>query len=118
MSYTPGPWEIMESANAFVVMGSNAKHVVIIPLFREYAWSKEEWEGLNLEEQNKVRIANACLIAAAPELLEACEALLAVIDVRMLELSEPEWGKRKREAERKARAVCAKAQGVEGVENA
>ena len=72
MSYTPGPWEIMESANALVVMGANSKHVVIVPLFREHEWNKEEWEGLNLEEKNKVSIANTRLIAAAPELYQVC----------------------------------------------
>ena len=76
MSHTPGPWKITESANAIVVMGPNAQHVVIIPLFKEYAWSKEEWEGLNLEEKNKVSIANARLVAAAPELLEELREML------------------------------------------
>ena len=75
MSHTPGPWEIMESANALVVMGANSKHVVIVPLFREHEWNKEEWEGLNLEEKNKVSIANTRLIAAAPELYEAIQTV-------------------------------------------
>ena len=42
MSHTSGPWEIMESANALVVMGANSKHVVIVPLFREHEWNKEK----------------------------------------------------------------------------
>ena len=79
MSHTPGPWEIMESANALVVMGANSKHVVIVPLFREHEWNKEEWEGLNLEEKNKVSIANARLIAAAPELLECLEHIQGIV---------------------------------------
>ena len=79
MSHTPGPWKITESANAIVVMGPNTQHVVIIPLFKEYAWSKEEWEGLNLEEKNKVSIANARLIAAAPELFEALRDIYAAL---------------------------------------
>ena len=108
MSYTPGPWEVTESANAIVVMGSNAQHVVIIPLFKEYAWSKEEWEGLNLEEKNKVSIANARLIAAAPELYEALESL---IDFLFHE-------KKNRQAILRAKAALAKARGDEGEENA
>ena len=79
MSHTPGPWKITESANAIVVMGPNAQHVVIIPLFKEYAWSKEEWEGLNLEEKNKVSIANARLVAAAPELLECLQHIQGIV---------------------------------------
>ena len=48
-------------------------------MFKEYAWSKEEWEGLNLEEKNKVSIANARLIAAAPELYEALRDLFEAV---------------------------------------
>ena len=112
MSHTPGPWEIMESANALVVMGANSKHVVIVPLFREHEWNKEEWEGLNLEEKNKVSIANTRLIAAAPELYEMLSEVLSSIErvacggenaVRF----RAEWIE-------EARAVCAKVRGDEG----
>lgn len=104
MKHTPGPWEITESANAIVVMGPNAQHVVIIPLFKEYAWSKEEWEGLNLEEKNKVSIANARLIAAAPELFEALENLMDFLF----------HGKKDRQTILRATAALAKARGDEG----
>lgn len=104
MKHTPGPWKITESANAIVVMGPNAQHVVIIPLFKEYAWSKEEWEGLNLEEKNKVSIANARLIAAAPELFEALENLMDFLF----------HGKKDRQTILRATAALAKARGDEG----
>ena len=108
MKHTPGPWKITESANAIVVMGPNAQHVVIIPLFKEYAWSKEEWEGLNLEEKNKVSIANARLIAAAPELCEALENLIEFLV----------HGKKNCQAILRAKAALARARGDEGEDNA
>lgn len=116
MKHTPGPWKITESANAIVVMGPNAQHVVIIPLFKEYAWSKEEWEGLNLEEKNKVSIANARLIAAAPELLEVIR--------EAVDSAEREMAKGRKASPglatwlEKARAALAKARADEGKENA
>lgn len=108
MSHTPGPWEIMESANALVVMGADSKHVVIVPLFREYEWDKEEWGDLNLEERNRVSIANAQLIAAAPELYEALENLIDFLF----------HGKKNCQAILRAKAALAKARGDEGEENA
>ena len=112
MSYTPGPWEIMESANALVVMGANSKHVVIVPLFREHEWNKEEWEGLNLGEKNKVSIANTRLIAAAPELYEALEAAYMVLKPQKSRFENYV------DAVTLARAALAKARGEEGEEDA
>lgn len=67
-----------------------------------------------LVAQHVPGIANARLIAAAPELLEVCEALLALNNTLVVELSESDWLKYKREAERKAKAALAKARGDEG----
>ena len=78
--------------------------MVIIPLFKEYAWSKEEWEGLNLEEKNKVSIANTRLIAAAPEMYGALVDLIGFLF----------HGKKDCQAILKATAALAKARGDEG----
>ena len=98
--HTPGPWKYEEPGwdGLLHLKGANGKVVATF-----------------LSEPAKP--SDTALLAAAPELLEACKSLLTVIDVRMLELSESKWGKRKREAERKAKAALAKARGEEGEEN-
>ena len=92
MSHTPGPWKVDRP----YIRGAGR---VIASLE----------SGRNEVED----AANARLIAAAPELLEVCEALLALNNTLVVELSESDWLKYKREAERKAKAALAKAHGIE-----
>ena len=109
MSYTPGPWRVNESkisgkdniSDLTEIVGPqrNGSQRLIAKMY-----------GCALPEGQ----ANARLIAAAPELLEVCEALLALNNTLVVELSESDWLKYKREAERKAKAALAKARGDEG----
>ena len=108
MSHTPGPWSIHETKGN----GGNISDRVEIagPEEGRRKHLVASIYGFKLPEGQ----ANARLIAAAPELLETCESLLEIIDVRMLELSEVEWGQRKHEAEHKAKSALAKVRGDEG----
>lgn len=55
MSHTPGPWELAMSADGcFILFGPKGRKLLTIPL----------------DEQDEEKVANARLIAAAPELLE------------------------------------------------
>ena len=110
MSHTPGPWATHKTEgnggnipDRLEIVGpeEGRKRSLIASIY-----------GFKLPEGQ----ANARLIAAAPELLETCESLLEIIDVRMLELSEVEWGQRKHEAEHKAKSALAKVRGDEGEE--
>ena len=66
MSHTPGPWEIESSFNPGYKNISAQKHTALA----QVVWCMED-EGRSPECE-----ANAHLIAAAPELLEALEALV------------------------------------------
>lgn len=95
MSHTPGPWNLERDCNGvpeFVFGGDTC-----VCDF-----------GIEAPKPEDAR-----LIAAAPELLEVCEALLALNNTLVVELSESDWLKYRREAERKAKAALAKARGVE-----
>ena len=96
MSHTPGPWNLERDCNGvpeFVFGGDTC-----VCDF-----------GIEAPKPEDAR-----LIAAAPELLEVCEALLALNNTLVVELSKSDWLKYKREAERKAKAALAKARGDEG----
>lgn len=86
--HTPGPWTIAAGRYLLAITPAQTKQIAIFD-------SDDDWE----DEQQ----ANARLIAAAPELLEALEECLTcefpVID---------------RDAVSKARAAIAKATGKEG----
>ena len=76
MSHTPGPWEIETSSQGLIVIGSNEQPVVLIPFFLEGEWEKDEWKKLDLSKRNVELVANARLIAAAPELYEELHEML------------------------------------------
>jgi len=84
--HSPGPW---------TVTGSGV--------------SIDTFDGIRIRQENtgalKVRCANARLIAAAPELLDALEALLIVMEAGECEAMHPDL------AEQMARAAVRKARG-------
>ena len=99
MSFTPGPWGLLCSESR-----GGPRCLVVCPKDNEIASVNPFRELWNEDAE---------LIAAAPDLLEACEALLQINNER-----EPftyagmwEWKKRKYEAEQKARTAIAKARG-------
>lgn len=71
MSHTPGPWEVTSGgnyANEVSVKGKNGKHLVIA---RVCASKRGFFEAR----------ANARLMAAAPEMLEALEVIMTALTV-------------------------------------
>ena len=87
MKHTPGPWVV--SCTGGEILAQDGELLAQL-------WDKFEEDFMNFE-------ANARLIAAAPGLLEACEALVEYVDDKqsMEVLAAVEW----------ARAAIAKARG-------
>lgn len=100
MSFTPGPWSIEKEFDSHSIVN------------RQYAG--DEWCVAEVYRRTDVGSANASLIAAAPELLEALEALFD--DYKQLADSGDCgcWLLEDQEVGKKALAVIAKARG-EGV---
>lgn len=105
--HTPGPW-CAEPADMFgdhnIVLGDNADDARAIAAVVS-----------NLRAPSEVE-ANARLIAAAPDLLEACQELIGVIDSvdGEADYSKEEWaalGSAKLHAEDRIRAAIARATG-------
>jgi len=75
MSYTPGPWRVLhfasENKGFIAVVAGEKDHVCDVFPFGARAGSSEREM-----EQHK---ANACLIAAAPDLLAALEAVRPIV---------------------------------------
>jgi hypothetical protein len=76
MSHTPGPWTVEQD------VVNNGDILIMTPEFRPLAevdvrQSPEDTDGIPRE----IALANARLIAAAPELLEACKAQHDAIDL-------------------------------------
>jgi hypothetical protein len=66
MKHTPGPWKVLkQNENLFIT-----EDIFIVA---------SAWTGVYKNETTDDAEANAHLIAAAPELLEACKALANVI---------------------------------------
>lgn len=80
-AFTPGPWEKHKEIGNWIMAGH--LHVATIPRAADGDWSQ----------------ANARLIAASPDLLEALEAVIAEADYKTV-------------AYDKARAAIAKARGM------
>ena len=90
--HTPGPWEIKRHFDSCYRYISAPEHIALA----QVVWCVEE------EERSPVCEANAHLIAAAPELLEALENLLKVYEGE---------GGAQHHAGDMARAAIAKAKG-------
>lgn len=84
--HTPGPWKIVDAWNYYMVEGQNDEEII---------WQDGPYQTPTINK------ANACLIAAAPDLLEALEAIVG--DSSIQRVSD--------ELHAKARAAIAKAQG-------
>lgn len=87
--HTPGPWVVYEFVDGYDIRAPEAECYVATASDPEAVWGAIGRE------------ADACLIAAAPELLAACEGLLSVL---------PATG---HHAINMARAAIAKAKGEE-----
>ena len=82
MNWTPGPWEFLAnewntggiSESAITEHRSHSRGSIVAPRRAESPWFIATME--NAPEQE----ANACLIAAAPKLYEALEAIAALDD--------------------------------------
>jgi hypothetical protein len=91
--HTPGPWRVNEDAAGITVVDSEG-------------WIVAEGIGGFENERGTAR-----LIAAAPELYEACEAMIRLADMGLEEsLREPEEGGNYA-AYNRAKAALAKARG-------
>ncbi len=81
---TPGPWEIMNSTDVFSQLGADSGDGAFADetdgwQICDCAVGLTKWAGDYAELGYDVRVANAKLIAAAPELLEA---LLDVLNLQ------------------------------------
>lgn len=94
--YTPGPWRIEPDFQGFIIVGR--------PKWGAIRCGVEgEWDVAEIDTDGEDDEANAHLIAAAPELLEALEGLL--------DLSSESGEIDRRLAFKDARAAIAKAKG-------
>ena len=113
MSYTPGPWMLGRSGNLtnqgqrpIVSADEDGLRIALVDLQSETV-RKNAWQADDPERE-----ANAALIAAAPELLEALEKIYDLAD---LEPDAPDDSKREALADIsiEARAAIAKARNAE-----
>lgn len=63
--HTPGPWEY----DGLSYVSRNSREGEMIAHVRGWGWLQKKGEDAGIEEQN----ANGRLLAAAPDLLEACK---------------------------------------------
>lgn len=89
MNHTPGPWEVE-------IPGEVDEHYAVLDCFGHTA------SVYGHPEQTSVALANARLIAAAPDLLDAVEELLIYL---------ADWNDPDNETCQRARAAVAKAKG-------
>ena len=72
MTHTPGPWKATFTSITARGVRAERGFVCFLPKPMHYSGQDERYEN-ELEENH----ANALVLAAAPDLLEACEAILA-----------------------------------------
>ena len=91
--HTPGPWEVVELVDGYDIRSPESRCRIATASDPEAVWG-----AIGREE-------DACLIAAAPELLEALEQVVSFVDA-----GQGTWTV---EEQQKARAAIAKAKGEE-----
>lgn len=101
-THTPGPWEVNVGTVQVHVYGQGGK-VVSMPRI-EYLRDKPV--------ATPEELANARLIAAAPELLATCETLLNLCRDLAADYPALSYADRLEQAEREAEAAIGKARGV------
>lgn len=85
MSHTPGPWKVMDIVRAFPGIEAERSSIVVFG-------DEGEDSGVRGKTRDE-RMANARLISAAPDLLEACkQALDSITDASGL-WTNPHLGK-------------------------
>lgn len=102
--FTPGPWAAVFEPewNQWSIRSANPADLAEAPVYYELASSiGGHVRGENFDDYSEVE-ANARLVAAAPDLLEALEMLLEETDPMKLNAGEP-WCR--------VRTVIAKARG-------
>ena len=75
--HTPGPWSVYGAPDELIIHDEDREVIGIIPRFK----------GASLKQQEKSE-ANAQLIAAAPEMLEALQFALSVMKEKGIDYSE------------------------------
>ncbi|MFC3950309.1 hypothetical protein [Serratia entomophila] len=93
---TPGPWEVMNSTDVFSQLGGDSGDGAFADetdgwQICDCAVGLTKWAGDYTELGYDVRIANAKLIAAAPELLEALHEFSRLYG-RLWDTTKPEGG--------------------------
>ena len=103
MSHTPGPWIVTNDVGAHVIRGADVAHTTESGLqFTHRNYVASIWGGYHE--------ADARLIAAAPDLLEALQALHARYRKA---IGVQHWGAADAEADLMAQAAIAKATGAD-----
>lgn len=97
--HTPGPWEVSPQARVPGIEGEDTARSVVFRPSPQVTWVLAEW----------CKPADACLIAAAPELLEALENCIDTIEADMGSFGDDQGIRSSRI--RAARAAIAKATG-------
>ena len=78
--HAPGPWDAVQNAwNISTIYGVDDCEIAVCRIYLDHL-SEEEAEDLE-DEYVAVLLANACLIAAAPNLLDVAEMVLALATI-------------------------------------
>lgn len=103
---TPGPWWVDETSyeHLEVLTDDHRQYVIATAAdLRDYATGNDAIDAITVAALDGESRANARLIAAAPDLLEACEALLSAVDL---------------DSGRSMRTIADAMAGLRGLENA
>ena len=105
--HTPGPWTIDTRFHVYAILDPTGQEITFQDTEPQEDCGSVTSRGRTAEETQ----ANARLMAAAPELLEALESITASYDRLLKEHGKPfEWGRIQSDA---AREAIAKAKGGE-----